>query len=117
MPLNIPSKSEKRASELRDAVRLLAWDAYKIENGLKGQQAFDGYDSFNDEWKLHEIHEWNLVKIEKFIKDLGYAADELMNMRLETYERKSAFKAKDKAKAKATSKNVDVDVDDIPYDY
>lgn len=111
MALNIPSKSEKRASELRDAVRLLAWDAYKIENSLKGEDAFNGYESFNDEWKLHEIHEWNLVQIEKFIKNLGYTADELMNMRQETYERKSAFKAKDKAKA--TSKNVD----DIPYDY
>ena len=109
MALNIPSKSEKRASELRDAVRLLAWDAYKIENNLKGQKAFDGYESFNDEWKQHEIHTMNLVQIEKFIKNLGYGADELMNMRKETYERKSSFKAKDKA----TSNNVD----DIPYDY
>jgi len=89
MAINIPSKSEKRASELRDAVRLLAWASYKTENNLKGKQAFDGYEVFNEEWKEHEIQTMNLVELEKFIKSLGYTSEEVMAMREETYLRKS----------------------------
>lgn len=108
MTINIPSKSEKHASELRDAVRLLAWDAYKLENSLKGDDAFNGYTSFNDEWKTHEIQTMNLMQIEKFIKNLGYTSDELMKMRQETYERKASLKAKEKEKEKSN-------IFDVPY--
>lgn len=89
MAINIPTKSEKRASELRDGVRLLAWESYKIENSLKGQKAFDGYECFNDEWKEHEIHGFNLVAVEKFIKSLGYTPEEVLALRSEVYERKA----------------------------
>ncbi|MGB8689585.1 MAG: hypothetical protein WCD53_19910 [Microcoleus sp.] len=116
MAINIPSKSEKHASELRDAVRLLAWDAYKLENSLKGNDAFNGYASFNDEWKDHEIQTMNLVQIEKFIKNLGYTTDELMKMRQETYERKALFKAKDKDNETSTDwTESNVKNFDVPY--
>lgn len=92
MAINIPTKSEKHASELRDAVRLLAWDAYKVENNLKGQKAFDGYEGFNQEWKTHDVQTMNLVQIEKFIKTLGYTTEEVMKLREETYQRKALMK-------------------------
>ncbi|PSB52159.1 hypothetical protein C7B67_08205 [filamentous cyanobacterium Phorm 6] len=110
MAINISSKSQKRASELRDAVRLLAWDSYKIENSLKGQAAFDGYSSFTEEWKEHEIHGMILPAIEKFITDLGYTAEEVMNMRSETYQKKAEMNGNTSKRTEKTSS-----YEEIPY--
>jgi hypothetical protein len=104
MAIIIPSKSEKRASELRDGLRLLAWEAYKIANNLKGQDAFNGYSQFNDEWKEHDIQKLDVKGIEKLIVSLGYTIDELMQIREETYQRKAEFNKNDKK-----------DKNDVPY--
>ncbi|MEG4302400.1 hypothetical protein [Microcoleus sp. D3_18a_C4] len=114
MAINIPSKSEKRASELRDAVRLLAWDSYKLENNLKGKAAFEGYAVFNEEWQEHEIQGMNLAAIEKFIKSLGYTPDEVMKMREETYARKSQMNAQS-ASSSSTARSEAPSFDEVPY--
>lgn len=117
MAINIPSKSDKRASELRDAVRLLAWDAYKLENNLKGNAAFEAYETFNDEWKKHEIQLMNLAAIEKFIVNLGYTSDEVMTMRSETYTRKAQMNANQAQSTDVTSNNRAKvpSFDELPY--
>ncbi|MEG3981855.1 hypothetical protein QUA08_13875 [Microcoleus sp. T3B2] len=112
--INIPSKSEKRASELRDAVRLLAWDSYKLENNLKGKAAFEGYAVFNDEWKEHEIQEMNLAAIEKFIKSLGYTPEEMMILRSETYTKKAQMNSKS-ANSTSTERSEAPSFDEVPY--
>jgi len=50
MALNIPSFTEKRASQLRDAIRIIAWDTYKSENKVKGKdEAYKAYEKFSFE--------------------------------------------------------------------
>ena len=110
MAINIPTKSEKRASELRDGIRLLAWSSYKIENNLKGQAAFDGYEVFNAEWLEHEVQTMNLVAIEKFIKNLGYTSEEIITLREGTYVRKSEMNGK-----KSISTSTVSTTEEIPY--
>jgi|JFJP01.1.fsa_nt_gi hypothetical protein len=108
MAIVIPSKSEKRASELRDGLRLLAWEAYKFANNLKGQDAFNGYSDFNDEWKEHDIQKLDVKGLEKLIMSLGYTSEELMQMREETYQRKAEMNKKAKDDDKKAK-------DDVPY--
>ncbi|MEG3842619.1 hypothetical protein QT986_20605 [Microcoleus sp. herbarium14] len=114
MAINIPSKSEKRASELRDAVRLLAWDSYKLENNLKGEAAFKGYEPFNEEWLEHEIHEMNLDAIEKFITSLGYTSAEVMTARTETYTKKAQMNAT-RSSSTSTQRTEKTSYDEVPY--
>lgn len=115
MAINIPSKSQKRTSELRDAVRLLAWDSYKLENSLKGEAAFKGYASFNEEWVAHEIQEMNLVAIEKFITSLGYTPEEVLNMRSETYQKKAEMNANSSNGSSSKRTEKTSSYDEIPY--
>jgi len=90
MALNIPSSSEKRASQLRDAIRIIAWDTYKSENQVKGKEAaFKAYKSFNTEWKAHEIHDLDYDGVIDFAQDLGYEIKELLSIRTEHYLRRN----------------------------
>lgn len=82
MTINIPSKSDKQASQLRDGLRILAWNQYKIDNQVKGLEA---YEEFSDEWKTHEIQQLSLKEIQKLIKDLGYSDNEILVIRSEYY--------------------------------
>ncbi|MCT7965046.1 hypothetical protein NG799_01705 [Laspinema sp. D1] len=84
----IPSKSDKTRSTLVDAIRLIAWTQHKSANKLQGQQAYEGYPAFESEWKAHEIHLMDLKALKKFIKDLGYTEEELLEQRSQHYQRK-----------------------------
>lgn len=82
MAINIPSKSDKQASQLRDGLRVLAWNQYKLDNQVKGLEAYEEFDS---EWKAHEIQNMSLKEIQKLIKDLGYSDNEILLIRSEYY--------------------------------
>jgi len=90
MALNIPSFTEKRASQLRDAIRIIAWDTYKSENRIKGKdKAFKAYELFDAEWKAHEIHDLDYKGVVEFAVDLGYEIKDLLAVRTEHYVRRN----------------------------
>ncbi|MCT7971162.1 hypothetical protein NG797_03715 [Laspinema sp. D5] len=84
----IPSKSDTLRSTLVDSTRIMAWTLYKSQNKLTGSDAFEGYKTFEEQWKEHEIHSMDLKKVQKYIKDLGYTEQELLQQRSQYYERK-----------------------------
>jgi len=111
MALNIPSFSEKRASQLRDAIRIIAWDAYKNENKVKGKdEAYKAYIAFNAEWKDHEIHDLDYDGVVNFAQALGYEIKDLLAARSEHYVRRNEMNG--------TVKKTDIALNkDNPYDF
>ena len=100
--INIPSKSDKQASQLRDALRILAWQTYKSENKVSG---LEGYEAFSAEWTAHEIQKLDLKGLQKFIRELGYTDTEMLQVRAEYYR-----------KREQTNDNASLDVtEQIPY--
>ena len=90
MALNIPSFTEKRASQLRDAIRIIAWDTYKSENKVKGKdEAYKAYEKFSFEWKAHEIHDLDYDGVVDFAKVLGYEIKDLLAVRSDHYVRRN----------------------------
>ena len=83
--INIPSKSDKQASQLRDCLRILAWQAYKVEKKVSGLQA---YEAFGVEWNDHEVQKLDLKGLQKFIKELGYTDAEMLEIRSEYYDKR-----------------------------
>ena len=95
MPINIPTKDAKFRSQLIDGIRILAWQEYKVENKeMKSEQNLSGLDLYHlfvDEWNQHEIHKMNLVKVKKFISDLGYSESDLAQLRTEYYRNRNGY--------------------------
>ena len=93
--ITIPSKSDKQLSVLVDALRLLAWQQFKLENKeqVNGKDAaFKAYkEQFAPEWEEHELNKMDLAGIQKFISKLGYTEEELLEKRSAHYERRSQF--------------------------
>jgi len=85
------SKSEKFATRLRDGLRVIAWEQFKLDNQLSGDKAFDGYEGFKQEWNDHEVHSMSYAELVDFIDQLEYTEEEILNMRSAYYERKSRF--------------------------
>jgi len=83
--IRIPSKADKQLAQLKDALRILAWQTYKSENDVNG---LDGYAQFQQEWQSNEIQQMPLPKLEKFIRSLGYSQEELLDNRSHYYERR-----------------------------
>ncbi|MEG4533029.1 hypothetical protein [Microcoleus sp. D2_18a_D3] len=90
MAIHILTKAEKEASNLRDAVRIMAWSQYKADNDtdLKG---LDLYELFKIDWDQYEIHKMLLPEIRTFVSKLGYTPDELMQIRSEYYANKKEY--------------------------
>ncbi len=90
MAISIPNRNDKRASQIRDAIRILAWQEYKNANEteLKG---LDLYELFKEEWLAHEIQKMNINKLQKFITDLGYSETDLSGIRRDYYQNKSQY--------------------------
>jgi hypothetical protein len=102
--LNIPSKTEKQASQLRDGIRILAWEQYKLDN--PEAKGLDGYQEFKAEWEAHEIQQMDMKQLQAFIKKLGYTDSELLQVRSEYYRKRN----------KSTGiGNEAANPDDIPY--
>ena len=90
MAIHILTKAEKEASNLRDAVRIMAWSQFKADNDtdLKG---LDLYEVFKRDWEEYEIHKMDLPAIRVFVSKLGYTAEELMQIRTEYYANKKEY--------------------------
>lgn len=90
MAISIPNRNDKLASQIRDAIRILAWQEYKADNKseLKG---LDLYEVFKEEWESHKIHKMNLNQLQKFIADFGYTQADLVHIRGEYYRNKQSF--------------------------
>ena len=90
MAIHILTKAEKEASNLRDAVRIMAWSQFKADNDtdLKG---LDLYEVFKRDWEEYEIHKMDLPAIRVFVSKLGYTAEELMQLRTEYYANKKEY--------------------------
>ena len=95
----IPSKSGRAASQLRDALRILSWTAYKSENkelvgkGKEYPTNFELYQAFDAEWEKHTVHEMELEELTKFIfEELEYTLEELNKIRSEYYEGRKQFR-------------------------
>ena len=90
MAITILTKSEKEASNLRDAVRIMAWSQFKADNDtdLKG---LDLYEIFKVEWLEYKIHSMKLPEILEFVKQFGYSTEELMQIRTDYYANKKEY--------------------------
>jgi len=85
LKISIPSKENKQASQLRDALRVIAWQQFKVEyeGELKGLELYQ--DVFQPEWDKHEVHSMNHQQLMEFIKSLGYTVSEVLNIRNKYY--------------------------------
>lgn len=90
MAISIPNRNDKLANQIRDAIRILAWQEFKTDNTseLKGLEL---YEVFKEEWESHEIHKMNLNQLQKFIADFGYTQSDLVSIRREYYQNKQSF--------------------------
>lgn len=92
----IPSKSQKSASLLVDALRIISWTTWKAENKNDPENsektALELYDIFKSEWDEHEVHGFDLKQLQKLIKDLGYTEEELLNIRKEYWDKRAYYK-------------------------
>jgi hypothetical protein len=86
MAINILSKADKKLSQLKDGIRVLAWEQYKIDNRVKGEE---GYKIFEAEWLTHDIHKMDQAKFDKFIAGLGYTVDDLLAERNRYYQKRN----------------------------
>jgi len=89
--IRIVSKSEKKAGQIRDALRIMAWEQFKIDGQISGDKAFDAYESFKQEWNDHDVHNLDYAELIEFCSKLEYSEEELLKYRSAYYERKSRF--------------------------
>ncbi|EAW35128.1 hypothetical protein [Lyngbya sp. PCC 8106] len=87
--ITIPSKSTKQKTTLVDALRILAWSAWKSENKDSELKGLKLYKLFDEEWSEHEVHEMTLPQLKEFIQELEYTEKELMAIREKYYQSKS----------------------------
>ncbi len=92
----IPSKSEKECSLLVDGLRILAWQDYKAKyKPAEGEEPLKGlklYEVFSAEWDSYEVHQMDLLKVQKLVKSLGYSEAEIKEIRQDYYSRKSNYR-------------------------
>jgi hypothetical protein len=117
----IPTKSGRAASQLRDALRILCWTAYKSEKkelvgkGKEYPTNFELYQAFGDEWMTHTVHEMELPELKKLIEEeLEYTLEELNKIRSEYYEGRKQFRTGN-ASAIAIANSTVVETEEIPY--
>lgn len=101
--IRIISKSEKKAGQLRDGLRIMAWEQFKIDKQLKNDNAFGGYESFKQEWNDHEVHDLSYQELLKFCNDLEYSEEDILKYRSMYYERKSRWNHAEEASASSES--------------
>lgn len=97
MKIEILSKTQKTASLLADAIRILAWEQFKVnyKQELRDSQLpFGGYDLFDKEWQKQPYINMNLEELTEFVLSLGYSLNGLLNYRIQYYARKAAYAEK-----------------------
>ncbi|MEG4587233.1 hypothetical protein QUA54_18735 [Microcoleus sp. MOSTC5] len=89
MTITFLSKTAKKRSLLLDALRILAWEEYRAVNkeSLK-DLSYGGYEVFEAEWKVHEIHQYTYAEIVAFAESLEFAENELLSLRSNYYAKK-----------------------------
>ena len=115
MKINIPHKTDKEKSLLIDALRLLAWEQFKIdfksENPDSKLSGLEFYKTeFEPEWLNYKVHSMNLQQVKDEAKSLGYTPAELMTLRSETYANRQI--AKTLSETKTVAETV-VEVEDL----
>ena len=111
--ISIPSKENKQASQLRDALRVLAWQQFKIEyeGKMKGLELYK--DVFEPEWNKHEVHQMSLPELMEMIKSLGYTVSEVLNVRNKYYrEGRGSTNGRTNGEQMTERSN---DLDDMPF--
>jgi hypothetical protein len=103
--LRIPSKSDKYRSQLVDSLRILAYKEYKLDNKESGLKGLDLYELFDKEWKEHEIHKMDMIKVKKLIKELEYTEQELIDIRSQYYETRNQYQYEEKYSKNDENKN------------
>jgi hypothetical protein len=121
MSILIQTKAQKTTSTLIDCFRILAWQHYKSTNkGLKVEgkeiSGLELYEMFKPEWQQHEINKMDLPKVQKFIKDMGYTEDELMEIRSDYYEQKANYQSKESTESKVSQLKQKYQEADSEYD-
>ncbi|MEB3190428.1 MAG: hypothetical protein VKL42_08815 [Snowella sp.] len=114
----IPTKSQRAASQLRDGLRILKWIKFRQDNkanipaGKEG--GFAAYAAFEAEWKNHPCHGMDLEALKGYITEtLGYPLTELNEIRSKYYESKKGYSVK--AAITPTENNGEDFGDEIPY--
>ncbi|VXD24357.1 hypothetical protein [Planktothrix paucivesiculata] len=99
MSIVIQTKAQKTASTLVDCFRILAWQHYKSTNkGLKIEgkevKGLELYEIFKANWVKHEIHKMDVAKIQKFIEEMGYSEEELLQIRADYRKQQANYQSK-----------------------
>lgn len=87
--LRFVSKSERTAGRLRDALRIICWEVYRLDNKLSKDEAFQAYAEFQEQWASHEIHQMDYAAVMEFATNLEYSEEYLLQYRNRYYEKKS----------------------------
>ncbi|HEY9862587.1 MAG TPA: hypothetical protein V6D21_00240 [Candidatus Obscuribacterales bacterium] len=122
MSILIQTKAQKTTSTLVDCFRILAWQHYKSTNkdlkDANGEpiKGLELYEIFKTEWLKHEINKMDLPKVQKFIKDMGYTEEELLEIRSDYYEQKSNYKPKESTESKVSQLKQKYQEADSEYD-
>lgn len=105
MAINIPNKTEKLCSYLRDSFRILAWQNYKATSKIPESMNLKEFyvQCFMPEWEEHSIHDMNLKELLEFAEELGYGQAELLKIRNDYYISRQAYKQKDDNQPAVTS--------------
>ena len=88
MAISIPNRNDKLVSQIKDGLRILAWQEYKNQNEseLKGLEL---YELFKEEWLADAIQKMNLTKLQKYIADLGYSQSDIAQIRGDYYRNRN----------------------------
>jgi hypothetical protein len=107
---------EKERQTLIDALRILSWNQYKIDNPQypKGLAGYN--ESFGDEWKNEPIQNKDLNEIKEFVVKLGYTIDELIEIRKQHYLEKQLIiqRVNEKRKLSGGNEYKEGNSDDYP---
>lgn len=103
LSITIPKRSDKLASQIKDGLRIIAWQEYKNEysklpDNEKGENPLKGlelYEEFKKEWNKHNIQTMELNELDKFLDDLGYSRADIADVRAKYYQARNEFKAKE----------------------
>ena len=114
--LNLPTKSQKALTQLRDGLRVMFWTQFKsqykelVDEGKQYPTNYELYAVFDEQWKQHSVQSMDLVAIRSFIKSLEYSEVDVNQVRKEYYEARRGITATIKANIKQSA----VD-EEIPY--
>jgi hypothetical protein len=89
--LSIPTRENKQASQLRDGLRIMAWQQFKLDwqnhpeydEELKGKELYN--QKFAPLWDKEPYHQMTFNELMQFIKSINYSVSEVLNNRNSYY--------------------------------